>query len=39
VPNKFIVAKDDVRLQGVILDIDEKSGKARDIQRLTVNLS
>lgn len=39
VPNKFIVAKDDVRLQGVILDIDEKNGKARDIQRLTVNLS
>jgi metallophosphoesterase (TIGR00282 family) len=39
VPNKFVVAKDDVRLQGVILDIDEASGKAKDIQRLTVNLT
>jgi 2',3'-cyclic-nucleotide 2'-phosphodiesterase len=39
VPNKFVVAKDDIRLQGIILDIDEKSGKARDIQRLTVNLN
>jgi metallophosphoesterase (TIGR00282 family) len=39
VPNKFFVAKDDVRLQGVIIDIDEASGKAKDIQRLTVNLS
>jgi calcineurin-like phosphoesterase len=33
------VAKDDVRLQGVILDIDEKSGKARDIRRLTMNVA
>jgi len=39
VPNKFVVAKDDVRLQGIILDIDEASGRARDIQRLTVNLT
>lgn len=39
VPNRFVVAKDDIRLQGVILDVDDKSGKARDIQRLTVNLS
>jgi 2',3'-cyclic-nucleotide 2'-phosphodiesterase len=39
VPNKFIVAKDDVRLQGVIIDVDGESGKAREIQRLTVNLS
>jgi metallophosphoesterase (TIGR00282 family) len=38
VPNKFIVAKDDIRLQGVIVDIDEQNGKARDIQRLTVSL-
>jgi hypothetical protein len=35
-PNKFVVAKDDVRLQGVVIDIDEKSGKARGIQRLTM---
>jgi calcineurin-like phosphoesterase len=39
VPNKFFVAKDDIRLQGVVLDIDEKTGKARDIKRLTVNLT
>jgi len=39
VPNRFVVAKDDVRLQGVILDIDEKSGKARDIRRLTMNVA
>lgn len=37
VPNRFIVAKEDVRLQGVIIDIDEESGKAINIQRLTVN--
>ncbi len=39
VPNRFVVARDDIRLQGVILDVDDKSGKASDIQRLTVNLS
>ena len=39
VPNKFIVAKDDVRLQGVVIDVDGESGKAREIQRLTVNLA
>jgi len=39
VPNKFIVAKDDVRLQGIIIDVDEENGKAREIQRLTVNLT
>ncbi len=38
IPNKFDVAKDDVRLQGVIVDVDEKSGKARGIERLTVPL-
>jgi hypothetical protein len=38
VPNKFDVAKDDVRLQGVIVDIDGKSGRARGIERLTINL-
>lgn len=39
VPNNFVVAKDDIRLQGVILNIDEASGKAKDIQRLTVKLA
>jgi metallophosphoesterase (TIGR00282 family) len=38
IPNKFDVAKDDVRLQGVLVDIDGKSGKAIGIDRLTVNL-
>jgi hypothetical protein len=37
-PNKFDVAKDDVRLQGVVLDVDSKSGKAVGIERLTVHL-
>jgi len=38
VPNKFDVAKDDVRVQGVIVDIDGKSGRARGIERLTISL-
>ncbi|MDD5711694.1 MAG: TIGR00282 family metallophosphoesterase [Smithellaceae bacterium] len=33
-PNKFDVAKGDIRLQGVIIDVDEEGGKARDIKRL-----
>jgi len=38
-PNKFIVAKDDVRLQGVVIDVDGENGKAREIKRLTINLA
>jgi 2',3'-cyclic-nucleotide 2'-phosphodiesterase len=38
IPNKFDVAKDDVRLQGVVIDVDGKSGKAAGIERLTVHL-
>jgi metallophosphoesterase (TIGR00282 family) len=38
VPNKFDVAKDDVRLQAVVIDIDEKTGAAQGIQRLTTHL-
>ncbi|MGO9136107.1 MAG: TIGR00282 family metallophosphoesterase [Syntrophales bacterium] len=38
IPNKFDVAKDDVRLQGVVIDVDGKSGKALGIERLTVHL-
>lgn len=38
IPNKFDVAKDDVRLQGVIVDVDEKNGRASEIVRLTVHL-
>jgi metallophosphoesterase (TIGR00282 family) len=37
-PNKFEVAKGDVRLQGVILNIEEASGKSLDIERLSVQL-
>ena len=35
-PAPFEVAKRDVRLAGTILDIDEKTGKARGIERLLV---
>jgi hypothetical protein len=38
IPNKFDVAKDDVRLQGVVVDVDGKSAKATGIDRLTVHL-
>jgi len=37
-PNKFEVAKGDVRLQGVLIDIDDKSGRAMDIERLSLAL-
>jgi len=37
-PNKFDVAKGDIRLQGVIIDLDEHTGQARFITRLTLNL-
>jgi metallophosphoesterase (TIGR00282 family) len=38
IPNKFDVAKDDVRLQGVVIDVDGKSGRAAGIERLTIHL-
>ena len=38
IPNKFDVAKGDVRLQGVIMDIDAQSGKANAIERISVKL-
>jgi metallophosphoesterase (TIGR00282 family) len=34
-PQRFEVAKGDVRLQGVLLDIDETTGRTRSIQRLS----
>jgi metallophosphoesterase (TIGR00282 family) len=37
-PNKFDVAKGDVRLQGALIDIDEHSGKALAIERLNIAL-
>jgi 2',3'-cyclic-nucleotide 2'-phosphodiesterase len=35
-PRKFDVAQDNIVLQGAILDVDEESGKARQIRRLRV---
>ena len=39
IPNKFDVAKNDVRLQGAIMDIDPASGEARSIERISVKLN
>lgn len=39
IPNRFDVAKHDVRLQGALLDIDPESGKARAIERISVRLN
>jgi len=38
IPNKFDVAKGDVRLQGVLLDIDAATGKANWIERISIKL-
>ncbi len=38
-PNRFDVAKGDIRLQGVLLDIDTQSGRARAIERISVKLN
>ncbi|MBN2539424.1 MAG: TIGR00282 family metallophosphoesterase [Deltaproteobacteria bacterium] len=35
-PNRFDVAKGDVRLQGVLIDIDNRTGKALSIERLSI---
>ena len=37
-PNKFEVATDDVWLHGAVIEVDEKTGKARSIQRIKRNL-
>jgi len=37
-PNRFDVAKDDVRLQGVMVDIDGKTGRSMNIERMTISL-
>ena len=34
VPVRFEVAEGDVQLHGVVVDIDEKTGKARSIARI-----
>ena len=38
VPTRFEVATDDVQLHGVVLDIDDKTGKAKSIVRLQKKL-
>lgn len=38
IPNRFDVAKNDVRLQGVLLDIDPLSGRANSIERMSIKL-
>jgi 2',3'-cyclic-nucleotide 2'-phosphodiesterase len=38
IPNRFDVAKGDVRLQGVVLDVDAISGKANSIERISIKL-
>ena len=37
-PNKFDVAKHDVRLQGALLDIDQDSGRACAIERISIKV-
>jgi len=38
IPNRFEVAKHDIRLQGVVIDIDEQTGKSREIYRISKKL-
>jgi 2',3'-cyclic-nucleotide 2'-phosphodiesterase len=38
-PARFEVAAGDVRLNGVLVDIDESTGHARSISRVRVNAS
>lgn len=38
-PARYVPAKDDVRLCGVIIDADEETGKARSISRLELKIS
>ena len=35
-PRKFVVAEENVVLQGVVLEVDESTGKARDIRRICI---
>ncbi len=37
-PNKFEVAKGDVRLQAVLIDVEEESGRALNMERLSLPL-
>ncbi|TFG90928.1 MAG: TIGR00282 family metallophosphoesterase [Syntrophobacterales bacterium] len=37
-PNRYDVAKGDVRLQGVLIDIDDTTGRALSIERLNIKM-
>ena len=37
-PQRFEVARNDVKLQGAVVEIDNASGKALKIQRVSENL-
>ena len=37
-PNRFDVAKGDIRIQGVLIDIDNKTGKGLSIERLSIGM-
>lgn len=39
IPNKFEVAKGDVRLQGVVVEVDRSSGKGVGIERISIDLN
>ncbi|PKN33244.1 MAG: TIGR00282 family metallophosphoesterase [Deltaproteobacteria bacterium HGW-Deltaproteobacteria-19] len=38
IPNRFDVAKRDVRLQGVLIDVDESNGRALKIERVSLHM-
>jgi calcineurin-like phosphoesterase len=37
-PNKFDVAKGDVRLQGVLITVDESTGRSLGIERINIEV-
>jgi calcineurin-like phosphoesterase len=38
IPWKFDVAKEEVELQGVVIDVDSNTGKSKDIKRIRIPL-
>ncbi len=38
IPNRFEVAKGDIRLQAAVIEVDEKTGRASQIERLSIPL-
>jgi len=39
IPRKFDVATGDIELQGVVVEVDQKTGKSKGIQRIRVPLN